>query len=249
VNVFGDDLDVLDTTAQEIAGVLRDTPGAVDVRVGAAATAPHVAVRLDAEALQRRVFQPADVFETVETAFAGTTAGQLHRGEQPIDVVVSLPPAERTDPLTVGDVLVENAAGAVAPLRTLAAVEMVAARDAVRHEGGRRRQTVTSGVEGRDLTSFVADLDARLAARVQMPSGTYRTIAGTAAAREQATRDLIVHAAFGFAGVLLLLAIVAEHWRNLALLLVNLPLALAGGVVAVAATGIGLSLGALVGFV
>ena len=249
VNVFGDDLDLLDAKAQEIAAVLRDTPGAVDVRVGAAATAPHVAVRLEAAALQRRVFQPADVFATLETAFAGTTAGQLHRGAQPLDVVVSLPPAERTDPFAVGDVLVENAAGAVAPLREIAAVELVAARDVVRHEGARRRQTITSAVEGRDLTSFVADLDARLAARVVLPSGTYRTIAGTAAARESATRDLVMHAAFGFAGVVLLLAIVAEHWHNLALLLLNLPLALAGGVVAVAVSGIGLSLGALVGFV
>jgi Cu/Ag efflux pump CusA len=125
----------------------------------------------------------------------------------------------------------------------------VAARDAIRHEGGRRRQTVTSNVHGRDVASFVADIDQRLARQVEMPSGTYRTIGGTAEARAAASRDLALHAAFGFLGVVILLAVVAEHWRNLLLLLLNLPLALAGGVAAAAVTGTGLSLGALVGFV
>ncbi len=249
VNVFGNDLDLLDAKAQEIAAVLRETRGAVDVRVGLAATAPHVAIRLGSEALQGGGFRPAEVFDTVETAFAGTTAGQVYHGEQPVDVVVTLPPEDRADPLTVGDLLIQSSTGIVVPLRQLANVEIVSARDVIRHEGARRRQTITSNVHGRDLTSFVADVDDRLARRVVLPSGTYRTIGGTAQARASAARDLLIHAAFGLLGVVLLLAIVAEHWQNLTILLLNLPFALAGGVVAVAATGTGLSLGALVGFV
>jgi CzcA family heavy metal efflux pump len=249
VNVFGDDLDLLDAKAQEIATVLRETPGAVDVRVGLAATAPHVAVRLRPDALQHRGFRPAEVFDSIETAFAGTNAGQVYRGEQPIDVVVTLPPEDRADPLTVGDLLVQSPTGAIAPLQQLADVEVVTARDVIRHEGARRRQTVTSNVHGRDVTSFVADVEQRLARYVVLPSGTYRSIGGTAQARAGATRDLVLHATFGLLGVVLLLAIVAECWQNLALLLLNLPLALAGGIVAVAMTGTGLSLGALVGFV
>ena len=249
VNVFGDDLDLLDAKAQEIAAVLRATQGAVDVQVGLAATAPHVVIGLRSDALQRHGFRPAEVFDTVETAFAGATAGQVYRGEQPVDVVVTLPAEDRTDPETVGDLLVQNASGAVAPLRTLAAVDIVAARDVISHEGARRRQTVTSNVEGRDVTSFVADVEARLAHDVEMPSGTYRTMGGTAHARAQATRDLGLHAGLGLLGVVLLLAVVAEHWRNLVLLLLNLPMALAGGIVTMAASGTGLSLGALVGFV
>jgi CzcA family heavy metal efflux pump len=249
VNVFGEDLDLLDAKAEEIAAVLRATPGAVDVHVDLAASAPHVAIRLRPAALQRRGFRPTEVFETVETAFAGTIAGQVYRGAQPIDVVVSLPPADRADPLTVGDLLVQSAGGALAPLHELADVAVVSARDVIRHEGGRRRQTITSHVEGRDVTAFVADLEARLTREVRLPPGTYRTVGGAAAARTAATRDLLIQATFGVLGVVLLLAIVAEHWRNLAILLLNLPCALAGGVLAVAVTGTGLSLGALVGFV
>ena len=249
VNVFGDDLDLLDAKAQEIADVVRDTPGAVDVHVGVAATAPHVAIRLRPDALADRGFRPADVFDAVESAFAGTTVGQLYRGEQPVDVVVSLPPEDRGDPLTVGNLLVQSTAGTTTPLGRLADVAVVSARDVVRHEGGKRRQTVTSNVEGRDLTSFVADVEARLTNGVVLPRGLYRTLGGTAEARAGARRDLALQGAFGVLAVVLLLSIVARHWRNLALLLLNLPLALAGGVLAVAGTGAGMSLGALVGFV
>ncbi|MEB2285351.1 MAG: hypothetical protein B6D46_14510 [Polyangiaceae bacterium UTPRO1] len=248
VNVFGDDLDLLDAKAREIAAVVRDTPGAVDVRVELAAAAPHVAVRMHPEALARRGFRPAEVFDALATAFAGTTAGQVYRGQQPIDVVVALPAADRTDPLAVADLLVQNAAGGIAPLRVLADVAVATARDIVRHEGGKRRQTVTSSYSGRDVTTFVADVEERLA-RIVVPTDVYLTVTGTAQARAGAVRDLAFQAALGVIGVALLLTVVAGHPRNLALLLLNLPLALAGGIAAAAATGTGLSLGALVGFV
>ncbi len=248
VNVFGDDLDVLDTAAHEIAGRLEATRGALDVRVGSPALAAHQRIALHADALTRFGFRPADVLEQVQVAFAGTVAGQIYHGQQPIDVVVVLAPDERDDPERVGRLLVQNAGGATVPLSQLADVEVASARDVIRHEGGRRRQTVTCNVGGRDVSSFVDEARGRIA-DVELPSGTYVAFAGTAEARAAATRDLALHGAFGFLGVILLLAIVAENWRNLLLLLLNLPLALAGGVAAAAITGTGLSLGALVGFV
>jgi CzcA family heavy metal efflux pump len=249
VNVFGDDLDVLDDVARQAAAVLERTPGAVDVSVGTAARASHQTIALRGDALARYGFRPAEVLEQVEVAFAGTTVGQVYRGEQPIDVVVALAPEERDDPERVGRLLVQSASGTTVPLAHVADVHATSGRDIISHEGARRRQTVTCNVDNRDVTSFVDDARARLAHDVALPSGTYVALAGAAQARAAATRDLALHGAFGLLGVVLLLAIVAEHWRNLALLLLNLPLALAGGVIAAAITGIGLSLGALVGFV
>lgn len=249
VNVFGDDLDVLDTTAHDVAAALAATPGAVDVRVGTPALASHQTIALRGDALARYGFRPADVLDQVQVAFAGASAGQVYRGEQPVDVVVILAQGERDDPERVGALLVQSPAGVVVPLRRLAGVRVVDARDVIRHEGGRRRQTVTCNVGGRDVTAFVAAARARLARDVTVPTGTYLTLSGTAQARAAATRDLALHGAFGLLGVVLLLAIVAERWPNLLMLLLNLPLALAGGVVAAAITSTGLSLGALVGFV
>ena len=96
---------------------------------------------------------------------------------------------------------------------------------------------------------FVATAQERIGRTVTLPSGTYVAIGGTAQARATAQRELVLHAGFGLLGVVLLLSVVAGHWRNLVLLLLNLPLALAGGVAAAAITGTPLSLGALVGFV
>ncbi len=249
VNVFGDDLDVLDAKAQEVAAALRATEGAVDVRVGSVAQASHVAIALRPERMQGYAFRPDEVLDQIQTAFAGAPAGQIHRGEQPIDVVVVLPPRVRADPTRVAALLVQSAAGSVVPLRELADVRVADARDVIRHEGGKRRQTVTCNVAGGDVAAFVAAAQARIAGTVTLPSGTYVTVGGTAQARAAAQRALILHAAFGLLGVVLLLSIVAGNWRNLGLLLLNLPLALAGGVVAAAVTSTELSLGALVGFV
>ena len=249
VNVFGDDLDVLDAKAQEVAAALRATEGAVDVRVGNVAQASHVAITLRPDQVQRYAFRPDEVLDQIQTAFAGAPAGQIHRGEQPIDVAVTLPPGARNDPTRVAPLLVKSAAGTVVPLRELADVRVVDARDVIRHEGGKRRQTVTCNVEGGDVARFVEAAQARITSNVSLPSGTYVTIGGTAQARATAQRDLVLHAGFGLLGVVLLLSIVAGHWRNLGLLLLNLPLALAGGVVAAAITRTPLSLGALVGFV
>jgi CzcA family heavy metal efflux pump len=249
VNVFGDDLDALDTAAHAVAGVLAATPGAVDVRLGTPALASQQTIALRADALARYGFRPADVLDQLQISFAGVTVGQVYRGGQPVDVVVVLTPEERDDPARVGGLLVQSAAGLAVPLRQLADVGVASARDVIRHEGGRRRQTVTCNVGGRDVTSFVAAARDRIARVVTLPRGAYVTLGGTAQARAAAARDLALHGALGLLGVVLLLAVVAGNWRNLVLLLLNLPLALAGGVVAAAITATGLSLGALVGFV
>ena len=248
LDVLGDDLDVLDAKAEEIAALTRATRGAVDVRVAAVARAPHVAIALRPDALQRFGLRAGDVLEQVEAAFAGASVGQVHRGPQPIDVVVVLRPADRTDPMQVASLVIRSPAGGAVALDQLADVRVVAARETIRHLGARRRQTVTCNVRGRDVSSFVADLRAAVARRVTLPAGTVLTIGGTAAARAEAQRDLLLHAGFGVLGILLLLAVAARNGHNLALLLLDIPIALAGGVAAAAVFGSGLSLGALVGF-
>ena len=122
------------------------------------------------------------------------------------------------------------------------------------HEDGRRRQTVTCNVSGRDLASFVADARERLRSDVPLPAGVLLRVGGAEQARERASREILAHASLGGLGIVLMLSLVAGHWRNAALLTTSGGLALVGGVLAVAATTLlgashGLSLGSLVGFV
>jgi Cu/Ag efflux pump CusA len=117
------------------------------------------------------------------------------------------------------------------------------------HDGARRVQTVTLNVAGGDVGAFVQNAQKQIAAKVPLAPGNYIQFGGTAAAEAQSRRDLLVHSALAALGIVLLLSIVLMNWRNLILVLVNLPFALVGGVLAVFAGGGMLSLGAMVGFV
>jgi Cu/Ag efflux pump CusA len=119
----------------------------------------------------------------------------------------------------------------------------------VLHDGARRVQVVTANVQGRGVASVVAEARQRIDTGVALPAGTYTEFGGTAEAESRSTRDLLLHSTLAGLGIVLLLSVVMGHWRNLLLVLLNLPLALVGGVLAVFLTGGGLSLGSLVGFV
>lgn len=122
-------------------------------------------------------------------------------------------------------------------------------RYVVLHNGARRVQAITSNVSGRDVKSFVADDKKQIAAKIKLPEGIYVEFGGAAEAQARSSRDLLVNSALAGVAIVLFLSMVLRNYRNLGLVLVNLPFALAGGVVAVAISRVGVSVGALVGFV
>jgi Cu/Ag efflux pump CusA len=126
---------------------------------------------------------------------------------------------------------------------------MTGGRYKILHDGGRRVQTVTAGIEGRDIEQFERDARARIAAAVKLSDGNYAVYAGTAAAQAQARSDLLLHSALAGVGIFLLLYIAFNNLHNLLITCLNLPFALIGGVVAVLASGGWMTLGSLVGFV
>ncbi len=255
VNIFGDDLDMLDAKAREVASVLESIDGAVDVAAHSTEAAPRVAVTIDRDRAARSGFRTEELLDQVQVAYAGAVVGQTHRGSQTLDVRVILDVDLRTDPQAVGALLVSNARGENLSLGKVADVSIEEGRDTISHEGGRRRQTVTCNVQARDVASFVDQAKSTLLAQVSLPPGSYLLVGGVDEARRRAEREILLHAGFGLLGVMLLLATAAGHWRNLVLLLANAPLAAIGGVFAVAIQASlgsganGLSLGALVGFV
>jgi CzcA family heavy metal efflux pump len=255
VNIFGDNLDVLDAKAQEVANVLNSVPGHADVKAKPTLGAPRRVIRLRPDRLTQLGFRPVDVLEAIQTAYQGAVVAQTHRENQTADVAVILNPADREDPEGIGSLLLSSPSGARLPLRELADVFTTSGRPSILHEGGRRRQTVTCGVSGRDVTSFVADARRAVSAKVSFPAGTYAAFSGAAEAKEKAQRELLLHSGIAAVGILLLLSIVFHNWRNLLLVLVNVPFALVGGVLAVWLTSLlapgesSLTIGSLVGFV
>ncbi|MBW4054315.1 MAG: efflux RND transporter permease subunit [Proteobacteria bacterium] len=249
VTVFGNDLDVLDATAQEISRVLNRIPGAVGVSVQSPPGAPQLVIRLRQDQLTRFGFEPVDLLEAIQAAYQGVTVAQVYEGNRVYDVAVSLSPADRESPAEVGMLPVRSVQGTTVPLRQLADIYQSTGRYQIQHSGGQRLQTVTSGVRGRAISDFVAEAQTRVSKEVPFPKGTYAEFAGEAQARAQSQHDLLVNAALAGIGIVLLLFMALRSTRALLLVLVNLPFALVGGVVTVLITGGNLTLGSLIGFV
>ncbi len=256
VNIFGDDLDVLDAKAKEVAAALNQVPGAADVQVSAPPGAPSMMVQLRPERLTQFGFRPVEVLAAVQTAYQGEVVAQTYEGDKVFNVAVILEPSARQQPETVGDLLVSNAQGRQMPLKQLANVFLTTGRFAILHDGARRRQTITCNPAGRDVASFVADAKKQIATQVQFPAGVYAVFSGAAEEQKEAQRELLLHSLVAAAGVILLLAMVFRKASHLLLVLANLPFALVGGVLAIFLVGYfgeagrgSLSLGTLVGFV
>ncbi|HXC98498.1 MAG TPA: efflux RND transporter permease subunit [Verrucomicrobiae bacterium] len=258
ISVYGDDLDVIDDKAREIAQLLNNTnliQGVTDVEVKAPPGMPRLAVRLRPERLTQFGFRPVEVLEAVQTAYAGAVVAQVHDANRTTDVAVMLDPDSRREPEQVGSLLVKNADGLALPLKQLADVYMTTGRSSILHDGASRRQVVTCAPEGRDVGSLVADAKKQIAANVKFPRGVYAVFTGAAEQAAAAQRELLLNSAVAGVGILILLIIVTGNWRNLLLILANVPFALVGGVLAVLVTswfgagGESLTIGSLVGFV
>ncbi|MGN6702061.1 MAG: efflux RND transporter permease subunit, partial [Burkholderiaceae bacterium] len=249
VNLYGNDLDLLDGQAQQVAQVRASVPGATGVAVQSPPGTLRLSVRLRPERLAQYGFAPVEVMDAVRTAFQGVRAAQVYDGSRVRDVTVILAPDDRRSPADVGRLPMSNAQGVTVPLSRLATIEQVAGRYQIRHSAGQRVQTVTCGVRGRGIGDFVRDAQQRIRAGVEFPRGTYFTMSGEAQAQARSQQELLVNTALAVAGIGLLLFMALRTARGALLVLFNLPFALVGGVAAALLTGGTLSLGSLIGFV
>ncbi len=248
VSLFANDLDALDASAKEVASALSSVPGATDVGVASPPGAPELRVQLRSDRLVQFGFKPVDVLDAVQTAYQGTRVAQTFQENQVTDAVVILPPELRRDPESIGGLLLRNQGGMFIPLSELTDITPQTGRYMVLHDGARRRQTVTCNVQRRDLAGFVDDAKAAIS-RLKLPSRVYAEFSGADEAQSAARNELLLHSSIAGVAILLLLSVVFSSPRNLFLVLLNLPFAMVGGVVAVALTGSSLSIGSIVGFV
>ena len=249
VNIYGNNLDRLDHEAKQVTRLLSGIQGATDVQMQSPPGTPEIAVALRTPELLHWGLDPVTVLQDVQTAFQGQVVGSIYQGNRVFGVSVILPPEDRDRVESISTLPIKNPDGIYLPLSQLASVYETSGRSTVLHDAARRVQTVTLNVAGADTSAFVQRARAQIAARVHLVSGDYVQFTGTAAAQARSRRDLLVHSVLAGLGVVLLLSIVLMNWRNLVLVLVNIPFALVGGVLAVFAGGGELSLGAMVGFV
>ena len=249
VNIYGNDLSVLDETAQKVAQELNGIEGATEVQLQAPPGLPQLTIRPRKADLERWGLDAVDVLNVLRTAYQGDVVGQSYEGSRVFNVIAILDKESRHNVANVASLPLRTPAGNFVFLRQIADVYQTAGRYQVDHLGGQRLQAVTANVIDRDVSSFVAEAAEALKSKLQLPSGVHLEFAGSAQAQAQAQRDLLMNSLIAAIGILILLAVVTGSWRNVLLVLVNMPFALVGGVLAVFATGGVLTLGSMVGFV
>ena len=249
VDIFGNDLDALDRTSRAVARTLNGVRGVTEVTVQSPPGQPQLTMRLRKAALVRWGFNPADVLDAIRAAYAGDTVGQVYQGNQVANVVLILDAADRRSVSDVGKLLLRAPDGTLVPLGQIADIYESSGRSRIQHQGGLRVASVTFNIAGAATAAVASAARRRIAAQIKLPAGVYIQFAGSAAEQAKAQRNLILDSLMAAVGIVILLSMVTHNWRNLVLMLANLPFALVGGVLAVFGTGGVLTLGALVGFV
>ena len=246
INLTGPDLERLETAGEAVRSAIADIDGVEDLRIPKAAKVPTLSVKLDRAALANYGLTAQDALETMQTAFAGTTIGQTYVGAQTVDVVVILPPDERSRIERLSNLLVSNSRTRVL-LGNVATISMTDGRVNIQHDGAQRRVNVNfNGSPDRSLRNTVADVKARVA-DLKLPPDVYVSYAGQAEEERAGQIRLALLSALSVALVVVVLTAAFARRALAAVLLINVPFCLIGGMAAIVASGIGLTLGSLVG--
>lgn len=249
VKLYGDDLTALTDSAGDVAQVLRGIEGAADVKVQQVTGFPTLDIVFDRPTIARYGLTVEDVAQPVAIALGGRPAGLVFEGDRRFEVVVRLEDAARDnfDQLGALPIVLEN--GVTVPLRTLADFEVVDGLAEVRREQGRRLVIVSANVRERDLGSFVEEAQAGVAAQVDLPPASFIEWGGQYQNLQEAQARLAIVVPICFAVVLLLLYMALGGWVPALAVFSAIPLALAGGVFALALRGMPFSVSAAVGFI
>jgi CzcA family heavy metal efflux pump len=247
VKIFGDDLDALDATGDKIVAAMGKVPGIVDLQFKRQGGTPTIAIEVLPQALAATGLKVQDVLDTIESAYAGKIVGQAFKGTRTVGVVVLLPDPIRHQPTGLAQLMIASPLGPI-PLSQVARVTATQDRYSIQHDGGQRRVSITFNVKG-SLQGIVRQAQQAIATSVKLPAGVFIEFTGAAEAEAQTRTELYLYSGLALALIVMIL-FVSFHWRaNSWLVLANLPFSLIGSVLAIAITGIGISLGTVVGLV
>lgn len=249
VKLYGDDLDLLLEKGKEVEDVINGIAGAADVSVEQVTGLPILNIEIDRAALRTYGLNIADVQDVVSVALGGKVAGQVFEGDRRFDLLVRLPEKLRSNLAAMGEIPVPLANGGFIPLREVAKLNVAPGPNQISRENGKRRVVVTANVRGRDLGSFVEETQAKVAATVKLPAGTWVDYGGQFEQLISATKrlQLVVPVTLGL--ILVLLYMSVGSVKDALLVFTGVPLALTGGVLALWLRGIPFSISAAVGFI
>lgn len=249
VKLFGDDLATLRSKAEEIRNAINTVEGATDVSIERQVLIPQVRFNVDRAKAAQYGLQPGEITQTLETALNGRIVSQAIEGARRYDVAVRFDDASRNSIDALRNVTIDTPQGTQIPISAVATIENLPGPNQILRENAKRRIVIGSNVAGRDLGSVAQEIQQKIATQVSLPEGYFVEYGGQFEATREATRTLSLLTIFSLVAIFFLLIKALGDWRSALQVMINIPLALIGAVIALLLSGGVFSIATLVGFI
>jgi len=249
IKLFGDDLDILKEKADEISNVIRRVSGAEDVQTDQIVGTPQLLINIDRNAIARYGINISDVQKVISAAVGGQQAGQVFEGVRRFDILVRFNPESRDTPEAISNILIKSSSGSLIPINQLAQIKEVVGPRQITRENNQRFITIQGNVVGTDIGSFVNNANDAIKSEVVLPPGYLLNWGGQFKLQQEANKRLMVVVPIMLLIIFVLLFANFKSLKNSYLILLNIPLALVGGIIALWITGQNLSVPSSIGFI
>ncbi len=258
IKIFGSELDQLRQIGQQVQGAIQNIPGVVDLQVEPQVPIKQMQIQFDRAAASRYGLRVGDLGDTVETALNGRIVSQVVDQQQVFNMVVWLTESARNSLEIISNLLIDTPSGQKIPLAQVAKVEYGTGPNTINRENVSRLIVVSANAQGRDLGSVIGEIRDRIKQQVQLPPGYFIEYGGQFQAQEQATQTILWSGAAALIGIAVLIYFAVKSIPATAMIMINLPLAMVGGVFSVAISPLGsgfargggiISVASMVGFI
>lgn len=249
LKLFGPDLDMLRHKAEEIKAVMSDIDGVADLQVEQQAQIEQLQIKVKRSAAARYGLSVQDVTHFAEAAFKGETVSQVIQGQRQYDLVVRMDPRLVNTVDSIGNLKLRTPTGAFIPLKMVADVSIGFGPNTINRENVSRRIVIQCNVQDKDLGNFIDEVKSEIDSHIDIPEEYFLTYGGQFESQQRAQRRILIQTGFVFLGICILLFLAMGSMKLSILVMLNLPLALIGGVVSVFLTGGVLSIPSMVGFI
>ncbi|MEY3870378.1 MAG: hypothetical protein RLZZ338_4272 [Cyanobacteriota bacterium] len=249
LKIFGPDLEQLRAIGREVNDVMKTVAGVVDLQLEPQVPIEQIKINFDRAAASRYGLTVGKLAQIIETALNGRVVSEVLEKQQTFDLVVWLKPEARQNLDTIRNLLIDTPTGKKIPLAQVATIDNGTGPNTINRENVSRLIVVAANAKGRDLRSVVNEIRDKVKAKVQIPSGYYIQYAGQFEAEQRATQNILISSAIAFVVITIIMYLSVKSIPSTAMIMINLPLALVGGVIAVALTGGIISIASLVGFI
>jgi heavy metal efflux system protein len=249
IKIFGEDLDVLEAKGEAVARVLRTVRGAADVNVEKISGLAYLRIEIDRDKIARYGINVADVQDVVEVAIGGKEATKVYDGMKVFGLAVRFPENARNDVDPIQNILIATPSGALIPLGQVAKVYITEGPSQISREMAQRRIIISANVAGRDLGGFVQEAKQKIDKQVKLPTGYFITWGGQFENQQRAMKRFAIVVPITIASIFLLLFGSFNSVKQALLIIMNIPFALIGGILALLIGGFNLSVSASVGFI